>query len=76
LILDVCLISIGFGRFPAGSRVWLALATLDPVAPLKHSLLGSKYLAHGKRCAEGIVRVLSFDFAFWQGQNPHNFHIG
>jgi hypothetical protein len=40
------------------------------------ALLGSKSLARGKRCAEGIVRVLSFDFAFWQAQNPQNFHIG
>jgi hypothetical protein len=35
--------------------------------------MGSKSLAGGKRCAEGI---LSFDFAFWQAQNPQNFHIG
>jgi hypothetical protein len=28
-----------------------------------------------KVCAEGIVRVLNFDFSFWQVQHPQNFHI-
>ena len=43
---------------------------------LLQTLLGSNYLEHRKRCAEGIVRNLQSDFAFWQVQNPQNFHIG